>query len=153
RPQILAPAGDRATVAVVSIAATPGEEAIARAVTEELAIALMRAGIVVTNRPEMARYHLCASLRRDGREVHLSSRLIEPTTGRHLWAYRHDGTVGNAFLFEERAAASVAAAIQPGLRAAEIERARRKPDTDLNAQDLTLRALPHALSIEADGNL
>jgi AraC-like DNA-binding protein/tetratricopeptide (TPR) repeat protein len=153
RPHVLASARDRATVAVVSTAATAGEEAIARAVAEELAIALMRAGVAVTNRPEMARYHLCASLRRAEREVRLTSRLIEPATGRHIWAHRHDGTLEDAFFFEESAAASVATAIQPGLRAVEIERARRKPDTDLNAQDLTLRALPHALSIETDGNL
>jgi AraC-like DNA-binding protein/tetratricopeptide (TPR) repeat protein len=152
RTHVLSSASDRATVAVLSIAATGGVEAIARAVTEELAIALMRAGIAVTNRPEMARYHVCASLRRDGREVRLTSRLIEPATGRHLWAHCHDGTVEDAFFFEERAAASVAAAIQPGLRAAEIERVRCKPGTDLNAQDLTLRALPHVLSLEVDGN-
>lgn len=153
RPHVLASSGDRATVAVVPIGTTAGDEALARAVAEELVIALMRSGIAVTNRPEMARYHLCNTLRSDGRDVRVSFRLVEPGTGRHLWAYRHDGTAENAFFFEERAAASVAAAIQPGLRAAEIERARRKPDTDLNAQDLTLRALPHALSIEADGNI
>jgi adenylate cyclase len=91
-------------------------------------------------------------LRGDGREHRLTFRLIEAATGRHLWAYQHGGSSQDIFLFEENAAASVAAAIQPGLRAVEVERARRKPDVDLTAQDLALRALPHVLAFDVDGN-
>jgi AraC-like DNA-binding protein/Tfp pilus assembly protein PilF len=152
KPNLALSASDRPTIAVIGINGHNGEEALARSIADELATALMRAGIAVTNRPEMARYHLNSLLRRDGRQVRLTCRLVEPVTGQHMWAYRHDGTVEDVFFFEEHAAAAITAAIQPGLRAAEIERARRKPDADLTAQDLTLRAFPHALSLDADGN-
>ena len=152
KPSLSPFAHDHPTIAVIPIKGQDGDEELGRSVADELAIALMRAGMAVTNRPEMARYHLCGTLRGVGPEVRLTSRLIDVATGRHLWAHRHHGTGEDAFEFEDRAAASVAAAIQPGLRAAEIERARWKSDADLTAQDLTLRALPHALSFEADGN-
>jgi TolB-like protein len=139
-------------VAVSPIVAEQRDRAIARGVEAELATALLRAGVCVTNRPENACYHLCGTLRGDGREHRLTFRLIEAATGRHLWAYQHCGPSEDIFLFEESAAASVTAAIQPGLRAAEVERARRKPDVDLTAQDLALRALPHVLAFNVDGN-
>jgi tetratricopeptide (TPR) repeat protein len=143
---------ERSPVAVSPIVAEQRDRAIARGVEAELATALLRAGVCVTNRPESACYHLCGTLRGDGREHRLTFRLIEAATGRHLWAYQHGGSSKDIFLFEESAAASVAAAIQPGLRAAEVERARRKPDLDLTAQDLALRALPHVLAFDVDGN-
>lgn len=151
-PHLLGLGQDRPTIAVVPIETSERDKAIARGVAEELATALLRAGIAVTNRPEVARYHLRCTLRGDGRQVHLTCRLIEAATARHIWAHRHDGTSDDVFLFEEGVAATVAAAMQPGLRAAEIERARRKPDFDLTAHDLTLRALPHALALDVDGN-
>ena len=53
---------------------------------------------------------------------------------------------------EEHLATRIAAALQPCLRLAEIDRARRKPDADLSPHDLTLRAMPGVLSLEAEGN-
>ena len=38
------------------------------------------------------------------------------------------------------------------MRSAEIERALRKPGTDLGAHDLALRAMPGVLSLDAEGN-
>jgi len=112
----------------------------------------MRAGIAVSNRPELARYHLSATLHRAGRDIGLTSRLIDAATGHHLWAHRHVGTSEELFSFEDVAAASVAAAIESGLRAAESDRAWRKPNRDLTANDLTLRALRLAFALEADAN-
>src|SRR4029453_6483947 len=41
----------------------------------------------------------------------------------------------------------------PLLRLAEIERARQKPDSDLDPHDLALRAMPGVLALDAGGNL
>jgi AraC-like DNA-binding protein/tetratricopeptide (TPR) repeat protein len=141
------------TICVLPIAGHGGDEPLARSVADELATALMRAGITVSNRPELARYHLNVTLHRAGRDIGLTSRLIDVATGRHLWAHRHVGTSSELFSFEDVAAASVVAAIEPGLSAAEIDRAWRKPKRDLTANDLTLRALPLALALETDANL
>jgi tetratricopeptide (TPR) repeat protein len=73
-------------------------------------------------------------------------------TGRHLWAHRSDGALGDDSAAEEHVAARIVAALQPGLRLAEIDRARRKPDFELSPHDLALRAMPDALSLDAEGN-
>jgi AraC-like DNA-binding protein/tetratricopeptide (TPR) repeat protein len=140
------------TIAVIAIKGHDGEEALARSLADELTIALMRAGTAVDSRAETARYHLHCTLRRVGREIRLTSCLIDAATGRHLWAHRHDGTSADAFQFEENAAAIVAAAMRPALRAAEVEHARQKSDADQTAHELTMRALPYALALDVEGN-
>lgn len=88
------------------------------------------------------RYVLDGSVRRDGRRIRLSGRLVEAETGRQLWAGRADGTLDDIFELQDRITAGVVAAVEPNVRHAEIERARRKPTADLGAYDLYLRALP-----------
>src|SRR5207344_2782687 len=51
--------------------------------------------------------------------------------------------------FEELVAARAAASIERSVRTAEIDRACRKDRGELNGWELTMRALPHALSISA----
>ena len=145
-------AHDHPTIAVIAIKGHDGEEALARSLADELTIALMRAGTAVTSRAETARYHLRCTLRGVGREIRLTSRLIDAATGRHLWAHCHDGTSADAFQFEENAAAIIAAAMRPELLAAEVERARQRSDADQTAHDLTMRALPYALALDIDGH-
>lgn len=56
------------------------------------------------------------------------------------------------FDLQDRVAEGVAGAIEPTLRGAEIERARRKPTGSLDAYDLYLRAIPHLLTLTAEDN-
>ena len=142
---------DHPTIAVI-VETQRGDEGFGRSIADELSLALMRAGIAVTSGPERASYHLRCSLRGAGHDIRLTSRLIDRSTGRYLWAHCHDGTNDDAFQFEENAAAIIAVAMRPGLRAAEVERARRKPESDQTAHDLTMRALPYALALDTDGN-
>src|SRR5262249_10338177 len=122
--------GDHPTIAVITAKGQVGDEALNRSVVEELKATLTRAGIAVTHRPELAHYHLSCTLRSVGRAIRLTSRLIDAATGSHLWAHYHDGASGEPFEFEETAAASIAVAMQRGLRAVEVERSRRKPLVD-----------------------
>ena len=48
---------------------------------------------------------------------------------------------------------STVAAIEPSLRQAEIERVKRKRPDNLDAYDLTLRALPQVFTLMPDGAL
>jgi tetratricopeptide (TPR) repeat protein len=68
-----------------------------------------------------------------------------------LWAGKFDGALGNIFDLQDRIVASVIGAIEPSLRGAEIERARRKRPDDLNAYDLYLRALSHVYTFTPKG--
>jgi len=151
-PAIFLPGRDRPTVALGPIEAGPENREIAAGITDELATALARAGVSVATQSRSVRYQLTGAIRGSDGETRLTVRLIEAETGRHLWAHRSEGAVGRNIAVQEHLATRIAAALQPSLRLAEIDRAQRKPDAELSAHDLTLRAMPHALSLDADGN-
>src|SRR5260370_25944481 len=72
------------------------------------------------------RYVLEGSVRKGGNRVRITAQLIEAATGAHLWADRFDGSLENVFDLQDRVAISFDGVIEPTLRQAEIERARRK---------------------------
>ena len=129
------------------IGGSPGE---ATALAEEIAVALGRLHWVHVVAPSHAGYHLRGSVRHDtGARMRVTIRLIDARTGRHVWAASFDGDGHDLIGFQERVALGVARAIQPALRAAEIDRASRLDRQELTAWDLTMRALPHVTSLEA----
>jgi tetratricopeptide (TPR) repeat protein len=83
--------------------------------------------------------------------VRIAGQLIDTATGAHIWADRFDGTLGDIFELQDQVAASVAGAIEPKLRLAEMARARRKPTESLDAYDLYLRAMAQALKRTREG--
>src|SRR5262249_9872049 len=87
------------------------------------------------------RYVLEGSVRKAANRVRITGQLIDATTGTHVWADRFEGSLDDIFELQDRVAISVAGVIEPTLRKAEIERARRKPTESLDAYDLYLRAL------------
>jgi len=88
------------------------------------------------------RYVLEGSVRRTERQVRVSAQLIEGTTGAHLWAEKFDGPLEDVFDFQDRITENVVSLVEPQVRQAEIERARRKRPENLDAYDLYLQALP-----------
>jgi adenylate cyclase len=98
------------------------------------------------------RYVLEGSVRRVRDRVRVTSQLIDATTGNHLWADHVDGKIEDIFDLQDQITASVVGAIQPSIRAAEVERARRKRPENLDAYDLVMQALPHVWSLDAEAN-
>jgi adenylate cyclase len=90
------------------------------------------------------RYLLEGSVRKAGGRVRITAQLIDTSSGAHLWADRFDGSLEDIFDLQDKVAISVAGVIEPTLRQAEIQRARRKRPDSLDAYDLYLRALPFA---------
>src|SRR5262249_35676024 len=95
------------------------------------------------------RYVLEGSVRKGGGRVRITAQLIDTTTGTHLWADRLDGSLEDIFDLQDKVAASVAAVIEPALRAMEIRRASERATRDLTAYDLYLRALAHSSGSKA----
>jgi TolB-like protein len=87
------------------------------------------------------RYVLEGSVRKAGNQVRITGQLIDTSIGVQMWSDRIDGTLDDIFALQDRVASSVAGAIEPKLKLAEIERARAKPTNSLDAYDLYLRAL------------
>jgi len=88
------------------------------------------------------RYVVEGSLRKAGSRVRISCQLVEAASGQHLWADRFDGTLEDSFDLQDRITESVIGSVAPVLREAEIERARRKPEANQDAYELTVRAFP-----------
>jgi TolB-like protein/class 3 adenylate cyclase len=87
------------------------------------------------------RYVLEGSVRKSGNRIRITGQLIDAASGAHLWADRYDGALEDVFELQDQVAASVVGAIAPSVTEAEMERAKRKPTTSLDAYDYYLRAL------------
>jgi adenylate cyclase len=88
-----------------------------------------------------ARYVVEGSVRIDTNRVRITAQLIEAETGAHIWAERHDGTLGDIFAVQDEISDAIVAAIEPSIRSSELARIRNKPTDSLDAYDLYLRAL------------
>src|SRR5260221_250490 len=86
--------------------------------------------------PTPARYVLDASVRKAGNRVRITGQLIEAATGTHVWAQRYDRALDEIFELQDEMTLSVMGAIEPQVRHAEVERARRKRPESLDAYDL-----------------
>jgi adenylate cyclase len=88
------------------------------------------------------RYVLEGSVRKSGDRLRVTAQLIDAETGAHVWAETYDRKAIDIFDVQDEITQNVVGAIEPSIRAAEIERSRRKRSDSLNAYDLYLRALP-----------
>ena len=81
------------------------------------------------------RYVLEGSVRKLGGRVRISGQLIDSATGSHVWADRYDGKLEDVFELQDQITASVVGELFSNVKAAEIERANRKPTANLDAYD------------------
>ncbi len=96
------------------------------------------------------RYLLEGSVQKAGNRLRITIQLIDALKDAHIWADRVDGTLEDLFDLQDRITERVAGALQPSIRQAEIERARRKRPQDLSAYDYTLRAMPFVWALEQE---
>jgi adenylate cyclase len=172
-PPTLAPP-DKPSIAVLpfqNMSGDPEQEYFADGVVEEITAALCRVrdffviarnsaftykGKTIsaqqTSRELGVRYLIEGSVRRAGDRVRITAQLIDGPSGNHLWADRYDGALTDIFDLQDRITESVVGAIQPSVRAAEIERSRRKRPESLDAYDLVLRAYPSVWSLDRVAN-
>ncbi|EHK55315.1 adenylate/guanylate cyclase domain-containing protein [Allomesorhizobium alhagi] len=90
------------------------------------------------------RYILEGSVRKAANRLRITGQLVEGTDATHVWADKFEGAIEDIFDLQDRLTESIVGAIEPSIRRAEIERARRKRPDSLDAYDIYLRALPHA---------
>ena len=98
------------------------------------------------------RYVLEGSVRKAADRVRITGQLIDTATGAHVWAERYDRKSDDIFALQDEMTLSVVGAIEPTLRLAEVERAKRKRPDSLDAYDLVLRAIPDVYSRMPEGS-
>jgi adenylate cyclase len=168
------PLPDKPSIAVLpftNMSADPEQGYLADGVVEEITAALsrVRSFFVIARNSAFAykgkavdvrqvsrelgvRYVLEGSVRKSGNRLRIVAQLIDATTGAHMWAEQYDGSVEDVFDLQDQITASVVGAIQPSIRAAEVERAKRKRPDSLDAYDLVMRALPDVWSLNPEAN-
>ena len=157
------PLPDKPSIAVLpfqNMSGDPEQEYFADGMVEEIITALSRVSsffVIARNssftykgkavdvkqvgRELGVRYVLEGSVRKVGGRVRITGQLVEAANGRHVWADRFEGSIEDIFDLQDQVTESVAAAIEPSLKDAEIARARAKPTENLDVYDLYLRAL------------
>ena len=173
-PQIAERGGKPSLVVLpfVNLSGDPSKDYFADGIVEDLITALSRfksfaviarnSSFVYKNRAVDARqiaeelgvrYLLEGSVRLAGDHVRVTAQLIDAETRAHQWAQSFDGELGQIFEFQDRITESVVGLVEPQIRKAEIERARRSWPDNSAAYDHFLRALPYFYRRELQGYL
>jgi hypothetical protein len=87
------------------------------------------------------RYVLEGSVRKAGNRIRIAGQLVDAETAASLWADRFEGGIDDLFELQDRVAASVAGAIVPEMRQAEMMRARARPTESLDAHMYYMRGI------------
>jgi len=98
------------------------------------------------------RYVLEGSVRKAAGRLRISGQLIEASTGAHLWAEKFDGALEDVFALQDAVTERVVGAIEPSIKQAEINRARTKPTSNLDAYDYYLRAFQQSILYTREGS-
>ena len=84
-------------------------------------------------------YLLEGSVRRSGKRLRITAKLIEGNSGGHIWSERYDRDLEDIFLVQDEITQQVVSAIAPQIELAEVS-LRRTEMADPSAYDLALRA-------------
>ncbi|WP_246776558.1 tetratricopeptide repeat protein [Microvirga sp. VF16] len=173
-PRSVSSYADRPSIAVlpfVNLSKDPEQEYFADGIVEDIIAALSRfksffviarnsayaykgrnVSVSQIGRELGVRYVLEGSVRRSDKKIRITAQLVDAVSGMHLWAEHYDGVIADVFDLQDQITASVVGSIQPSIRAAEIERARRKRPENLDAYDLVMRSLPYVWALECEAN-
>jgi TolB-like protein len=161
-PMMVAERPSMAVLPFRNMSGDPEQEYFADGVTEDIITALSRFHelVVIARGSSFAfkdrgltsrqiaqqlgvQYVLSGSLRKAGNRIRVSAELTHAESEAQVWSDRYDRALVDVFDLQDDISGSVAAVVDPAIRGAEIERARRKPPASLSAYDLYLRALPY----------
>jgi len=97
-------------------------------------------------------YLLDGSVRRAGKRIRITVRLIDGSSGGNVWAEKYDRSISNVFVLQDDITETIAARLEPELAAAERHRAKQKPPQNLDAWDHYLLGLAQFYTFEKSGN-
>jgi TolB-like protein len=98
------------------------------------------------------RYLIEGSLRRDNSDLRINLHVVSGETGEDLWSDRFNRPAREVLELKEDVVLGIAGAVEPKVRSAEIQRARKKPTHSLTAYDYYLQALPYRGAISSIDN-
>jgi len=98
------------------------------------------------------RYVLTGSVRRAGKRVRISARLIDGPDGHHIWAENYDRDIDDVFEVQDEITQCIVTAVAPQFLTTEMQRARRRDVQDLDAWGYVVRAHAHLARLNKTDN-
>src|SRR4051794_22279605 len=99
------------------------------------------------------RYVLEGGVRKAGTRIRVTAQLVESETGTHVWASSFNKDLVDIFTVQEEISEAVSIAVAPAIADAEVRRALRKPDRNLDAWSAFQRGLWHFSKFNPDDNV
>jgi adenylate cyclase len=96
--------------------------------------------VVRVGRELNVHYVLEGSVRKIGNKIRITAQLIDAATGSHVWADRYDRTQEEIFNVQDQVVRLIVGTLAGRIEAAGVEKALRKPPSNLAAYDCVLRA-------------
>jgi adenylate cyclase len=96
------------------------------------------------------RYVVEGSVRRAGKRLRITAKLIDALNDAHVWAERYDRDLKDIFAVQDEVTQAIVTTIEPHLASSERERARRKPPESLGAWECYQRGLWHVYQHKAE---
>ena len=101
-------------------------------------------------------YVLEGSVQKASNKVRITARLVDATTGHHLWAESYDRNLDDIFAVRDEVTQSIVATLMGAeygkVAQAQLERLRRKDTENLDAYDYVLRSIHFFLRFTKDAN-
>ncbi len=97
-------------------------------------------------------YVLQGSVRKSGDRVRVSAQLVDAIADKHIWAERYDRELKDVFQVEDEITQSIVTSVAPEYFSAELDRAHRKEERNLDAWDAFMRGYWHLLRFTEDDN-
>jgi adenylate cyclase len=88
-------------------------------------------------------YVLEGSVRKAGDKIRVTAQLIETATGKHSWANRYDGALGDVFDFQDRITETIVGTLESEFQRAEAKRISQKRPESMEAYDYLLHGLSY----------
>lgn len=164
------PPSDRPSIAVLpfdNMSGDTGQDYFSDGITHDIIAALSKfAGLMVIAADSSFRYRgvgadltrlaqelgvqyvLEGGIRRRDRQIRIGARLVDTSTGAHLWAETFERPFSDMFSLQDEIATQITGLLVAHVTRAEHDRTRRKSSNNLQAYDYYLRALDLARTFD-----
>ena len=168
------PLSDKPLIAVLpftNMSGDPEQEYFADGITEDITTGLSKFGLffVISRNSTFAykgrsvnvqdvardlgvRYVLEGSVRKSGNRVRITAQLVDAIADKHIWAEKYDRELEDVFEIQDEITQRIVTSVAPEFLSAEMRRAERIEEQNLDAWDAFMRAYWHLLRFTKDDN-
>ncbi len=165
---------DKPSIAVLPFANMsddPSQEYFSDGITEDIMTGLSRFGFffVISRNSTFAykdksvnvkdvahdlgsQYVLEGSVRKSGDRIRITAQLIDAIADKHVWAEKYDRKLEDVFQVQDEITQSIVTSVAPEYLSAELRRAQRKEEPNLDAWDAFMRGYWHHMRFTKDDN-